>query len=182
VKPSRIAFWLVRLSLPVALAAVVGYVLIERSRVRVGIDSITYLDNLGGGFVAVGTCADQPGVLILSTVDRKDVPIRAEREQLRLRTTLSIDLDGRVTRRRLTGPTAVLIAPDRPIEFIALHWKTRTFYDLLAAIDCDGEHQSSDEHPLCGKPFEELLAYLKQHPPGAVPQEVIAFARRAPTR
>jgi len=181
-KTRRIAFWIVRLSLPAALVATTGYVLIERSRARVGIDSITYIDNLGGGFVAVGTSADKPGVLILSTVDRKDVRIRAEREQLRLRTTLSIDLDGRATCRLLTEPAAVLIPPDQPTGFIPLNWKTRAFHDILATIDCDGQHQSSDEHPLCGKPFEELLLYLNLHSPGRVPPELIAFAGKAPTR
>ncbi len=165
-----------RIALPVILVALCGYVLQQRSAARVGVDRLTFIPRLGEGFLCVGTCRDKPGVVILSRLSRQAVAVHADTESVFRRTTLVIERNGRTEHHPLEEAAVVLIAEGEPVSILPVDWATATFPALLQAVDCDRDHDSSADHPRCGRPFVEMMEFLREHPPGKIPPELAAFA------
>ncbi|MHC4093193.1 MAG: hypothetical protein ACYSVY_23485 [Planctomycetota bacterium] len=168
---------IVRLALLLILVVLCAYAVTQRSAARAGVDQLTFIPRFGEGFLCIGMCRDKPGVVILSRLSRDDVAVHAQTESLSRRTTLSIERNGQVESHRLEQPAVVLIDESDAVRIIPVDWDAHTFSAILQAVNCDGEHYSSTEHPRCGIPFIDLMEFLGKHPPGKIPPELAAFAQ-----
>lgn len=173
---------MVRIALPLVLVILCGYVVSQRSAARVGVDELTFIPRLGEGFLCVGTCRDKPGVLILSSLSRRRVAIHADTEPLFRRTTLIVERKGRVESHRLERPAVVLIDDRGPARLVPVDWDAAAFPAILRAVHCDRELDSSAQRPNCGRPFTELMDFLREHQPGRIPPELDAFTRDYPDK
>jgi hypothetical protein len=144
------------------------------------VDSLTFIDRVRGGFLCIGTCADKPGIMVLSRQSRDEVDVRAATESLFGRTTLTLDLGNRTEQRQLSEPCVILLPRDGERQIIPVDWDAATFAGVLAKADCGGQHLSSDEHPNCGRPFLDLMDYLREHCPDQIPPELEAFVSTEP--
>ena len=176
------AGWTARGALPVVLVIFVAYVLSERAAVRVGIDDLTFIARVRGGFLCVGTCPDKPGIMVLSQRPREEVDVRAATDSLFDRTTLTLDLGGPTEQRQLDEPCLILVPRQGERQIIPVDWDAGTFAGVLAKADCGGRHDSSDEHPNCGRPFLDLMEYLQKHCPSRIPPELESFVATEPDR
>ncbi|MCP4251436.1 MAG: hypothetical protein GY778_30740 [bacterium] len=173
----------IRLGLPVILLATAGYVYLERSKVRVGVDELTLIPRLAGGFVGLGTCRDKPSVLVLSHRSLDDVAIHADTDAILRRATLTVESDGRPHRYTLHSPGIVLISKTAAVNVIPVDWDASFFRVVLQLIDCGPEeHTSTADHPLCGRPFDELMQYLADNHADRIPPEMVAFVANAEER
>ncbi|HUU82743.1 MAG TPA: hypothetical protein VM243_04485 [Phycisphaerae bacterium] len=174
------AGWAVRLSILAVVVAAVAYVLAQRAAVRAGVDSLTFIDRVRGGFLCIGTCADKPGIMVLSRESREEVDVRAATESLFGRTTLTLDLGTHTEQHELDEPCVILLPGDGQRQIIAVDWDATTFTDVLAKTDCGGRHRSTEEHPNCGRPFLDLMEYLRANCPDRIPTELESFVRSMP--
>ena len=170
----------IRLGLPVILLATAGYVYRERSNVRVGVDGLTFIPRLAGGFLGVGTCRDKPSVLILSRRSLDEVAIHADTDAILRQVTLTVVTDGQPHRYALHSPGMVLISKTAAVNLVPANWDAALFSAVLRLIGCGPEeHTSTTDHPLCGRPFAELMQYLTEHHPDQIPPELFAFVAKA---
>ncbi len=169
-----------RLGLPVILLVTAGYVYRKRSNVRVGVDGLTFIPRLAGGFLGVGTCRDKPSVLILSRRSLDEVAIHADTDAILGQATLTVITDGQPARYSLHSPGVVLISKTAAVNIVSVAWDAALFPTILRLIDCGPEeHTSTADHPLCGRPFAELMQYLADHHADQIPPELFAFVAEA---
>ena len=164
-----------RLLLEVAalLAAALVYVAYERIGTVANASTIELTPDYSGGFFAIGMTEDQPGFLVLSNVELREVDVRAERASNDLsgdRTVASVTTPWGSWRQRLRGPVVVLIHADGSLDAVPVDWSVAEFNMLRAATDC-----SLSGKRRCGAPLLETTAVLASWPSDRVPQKVREF-------
>ncbi len=149
------------------------YVIFQGLTVRANVDLIEYLTNYGGGFLAIGMTEDQPGFIVLSELDRKEVDIHAGRDVLRTRTTASVSTSADQRSAAPRDPHVVLVKRNGLIEALRVDWTFEDFNKLSAATDC--EHGTSRR---CGTPIADVQEQLATWPKQRVPIPLRLFLSR----
>ncbi|MFQ5502773.1 MAG: hypothetical protein ACE5EQ_10810, partial [Phycisphaerae bacterium] len=95
----------------VAVLVAGAYVAYQRIGTTANVDTITYVENYAGGFIAVGMSDRQPGFIALSALDRTDLRIEADRVEQGLagrHTNVRVMTPRAQWQKRLRGPRIVL--------------------------------------------------------------------------
>ncbi len=166
---------ILRIALPVILLVIGGYVLRTRASVRAAVDDLTFIERLRGGFLCIGTSADKPGLLLLSRQPRDLVDVRAATHPILGWTRVTLELERRRLEWQLEQPCVILVSAEGDRQVIPVDWSTSIFAGALHRADCGQQHKSSTEHPRCGRPFLDLMDYLREDCPDQIPPELEAF-------
>lgn len=158
--------WLrpIPVTLLLSLVTMAAYVIFQGMTVRANVDLIEYLTNYGGGFLAIGMTQDQPGFIVLSKLDRKEVEIHAGRDVLRTRTTASVSTSADQWSAGLRNPHVLLVTKTGMIEAIPVDWSFDDFKKLSEATDC--AHGTGGR---CGAPIADVQELLATWPKRRVP-------------
>jgi len=171
-----------RLARPVPLAVLAAFVVVggfiafQRIGTRANVDSVEFTRNLRGGFMAIGMTEDQPGFLLLSALDRKNVTIVADRYTNLLagtHTRLRVTTAGATWTRRLRDPVVITIDDAGRIQAETVDWTSYTFQTLAKIGDCGRHAPPIEKH--CGAPFLDLEAHIAGWPPATIPRHLRAF-------
>lgn len=157
-----------------ALAA--GYTGYQRIGTVANADRVEFTPNLSGGFMALGMTSDQPGVLVLSAMDRGAVDVRAVQSVNPLAgrsTTVTVETPTGRWSRRLRGPEVVLINEAGAVDAVAVDWPLSDFASIREQTDCS--YASKTHRARCGRPFADLQEMLATWPAGRVPRAVSTF-------
>lgn len=168
--------WLrpIPVTLLLSLAITAIYVIFQSMTVRANVDLIEYSTNFSGGFLAIGMTEDQPGFIVLSELDQKDVEVHAGRDVLRTRTTARVSTSADQWSAGLQDPHVVLVTKNGMIEAIRVDWSFEDFQALSMATDC--EHGTSKR---CGGPIADVQELLATWPKPRVPSSLGVFLSRS---
>ncbi len=172
--PRRFSPMTSTLVLAVAFGCV--YVAFQRIGTTANADVVEFTRNLAGGFLAVGMTDDTPGFVVLSTLDNKDVAVRAEQSSNRFagtHTILRVTTPKMDWYKRLRGPMVVTVATDGTIESLPVDWSVAEFRAVRERVDCS--HLSDKTVRRCGAPFVDLHDMFVLWEAQRVPLQVRAF-------
>lgn len=159
----------------ILIAAVVGAY--QRIGTSANADFIEFTQNLSGGFLAIGMSEDQPGFVVFSSLDPKEVDLVAQQSSNLVTgtyTTLHIDHHGSHWKKRLRGPIVAILKPDGLVEDFQVDWSVEDFRRMRSACDC--EHQTHTKKvQRCGMPFDDISDVLATWPSRRVPDLVRRF-------
>lgn len=138
--------------------------------------------NLDGGFLAVGMTEEQPGFILVSALDQKDVSIDTRRSINKLtgtHTNVYVDTTTQHWKTRLRKPLVITIGDDGSIQSSTVDWSLHTFHLVQDAVDCShpphqGHHASSTQKQ-CGVPFLDLKKRVEKWPTDSVPNCLSEF-------
>lgn len=168
-------WWLrpIPVTLLLSLVTLATYVIFQGMTVRANVDLIEYLTNYGGGFLAIGMTENQPGFIVLSELDRKEVEIHAGRDLLRTRTTASVSTSADQWSAGLRNPHVLLVTKTGMIEAMRVDWSFDDFKKLSEATDC--AHGTGGR---CGAPLADVQELLATWPKRRVPISLQLFLSR----
>lgn len=160
--------------IPVALLSAVlvcaGVVAFERLGTVANADTVETTQNQTGGFLAVGMTARQPGFVLVSALEEKDVSLDTRRSVNKLagtHTKLFVKTHSQTWQARLRKPLVITIDHDGTIRSSAVDWPVHTFRLVRDAVDCDQRSSTKPKH--CGAPFLDLKERVAKWPPDTVP-------------
>jgi len=148
---------------PIPLALTLGIVIasgfgaFERIGTSANADTVEFVENLAGGFLAVGMTEEQPGFILLSALDRDQVQVSAELASSVVagtRTFIDIETSRHRKRIRLRSPRVLLVDHQGQIQDFAVNWTYDDFETIRAGTDCSLEWHSGTKR--CGAPFADL--------------------------
>lgn len=158
------------------LVVACGYVAFERVGTRANVERIECVRNYAGGFLALGMTDDQPGVLVLSSLDKKDVRVEAFFRENRLTgraTTMSITTPSETWRTRLRRPRVITIDKAGTVRSAAVSWTRQRFESISDHVDCS--KATDHQHARCGAPFEDLAGFLRDDAHESIPAILADF-------
>ncbi len=159
-----------------AVVIAVPYIVYQRAGTVATVDHIDYWQRYSGGFLGIGFTDDQPGLIILSTVDKEKVEVDPRISHNGLAGTFSvvgIDTGEDGWRRRLRGPEVVMIDEEGAIDSVPVSWTLQDFLDISKAADCAEIEPGSLQR--CGEPFHDLVELFADWPKDRVPDQVLRF-------
>lgn len=170
--------WLGPIPVTLALACAIGggYVAYQRVGTTANADVIEYTQNLADGFVALGFTEDQPGFVVLSSVNQPLVEITTDLVSNRLagtHTVVGVQTRQGQWRQRLRGPQLVLIDKDGRIDASPVDWSLADFAAIRKGINCD--HGGEGGSQRCGAPFTDLHEFFAAWDKQRVPEKARRF-------
>lgn len=166
------------LTLTASLVLLVVYAAYERIGTVANADTVEYLTNYAGGFLAIGMTDAQPGFIVLSALDRKQVDVSAEQRSslpAGTRTFVEIRTPRQYWEVRLRKPQVLIVNEDGSANECEVRWGLADFVRIRAATDCS--HQGKDGKHRCGVPFADLQDLVDSRKIVDVPGEVRAFLK-----
>ena len=175
---TRRRWWTAPLPTTLIVAAVIGasFTAYQRIGTSANVDVVETTRNVPGGFIAVGMTENQPGFLLVSTLDQKDVTIDTERHPHFLggmHTKLRIQTSTQSWSKRLRKPVVITIDDNGNIQTTTVDWPLHTFQTLAETADCQHESPLFTKH--CGAPFVDMRARIAKWPLNTVPVHLRAF-------
>lgn len=153
-----------------------AYAAYQRIGTIANANTVEYTRNLAGGFLAVGMTEDQPGFIVLSSLDQDKVDVSAAQTKNHLAGTHTVveiqSLPG-ITRMRLRSPQVILVTEQGAIEKYNVDWTFNEFNILREAADCS--HEAAVKKHRCGQPFTDIQETLAGWPGQRVPDRVRNF-------
>lgn len=153
-----------------------GFVAYERIGTQANISVMKYADEAHGGFLAVGYSETQPGIVVASALNRKDVRISAKETSYFLagtHTDVDIVTPHASWHRRLRGPLVVTIDASGEIAATKVDWSAHALRTIAEAADCHELSTLVKKH--CGSPFVDVRARTDKWPTGTVPPNLRTF-------
>ncbi len=132
--------------------------------------------NLAGGFLALGMTESQPGFILVSALDPKDVSLDAHRSINKLagaHTKVYIETGTQTWNARLRKPLVITIDDNGTIRSSTVDWPLHTFHLIRDAVDCSD--QGSLQRKRCGTPFVDLKERVEKWPRNTVPKCLSEF-------
>ncbi len=166
----------VPMTLLVAVVITGGFAAYQRIGTLANVDAVETIRNLPGGFLAIGMTGNQPGFLLLSTFEEKDVTINAERYTHFLtgtHTRLRVETSTETWSKRLRKPVVLTIDGKGHIEAATVDWPLHTFRTLADAANC--QHRSPPIKKHCGAPFLDIQARIAKWPLDTLPMHLRTF-------
>lgn len=163
-------------TLLVAVVIGAGFTAYQRIGTLANVDLVETTRNLPGGFLAIGMTGDQPGFLLLSAFEEKDVTIDADRYTHFLtgaHTRLRIQTSTQTWTNRLRKPVVITIDGKGHIAAGTVDWPLHTFKTLADAADCQHASPLIEKH--CGAPFLDIQARIAKWPLDMVPVHLRTF-------
>lgn len=161
------------------LASIIGmmaYAAYERIGTTANADTVEFTQNLASGFPAIGMTANQPGFMVLSTLDQEEVEVNATQVVSHVagtHTVVKVQTPRDTRSIRLRGPQIILVTEQGDIEAYAVNWTVEEFNSLREAADCS--HKTAIKKHRCGAPFTDLQESLTRRPGERVPERMYAF-------
>jgi len=155
------------------LLVAVAYVAYERIGTTANVDTLEHTINAAGGSVVLGFTETQPGIVVVSALDRDAFEIDAVQSSnwaTGTRTYVDIKTDAENQRIRLRGPVLTLIDEQGHVRHHDLDWRREDLDRVRRGIDC-----STDNGKECGRAFAAFAALLSDWSEANAPPALHAF-------
>lgn len=152
----------VRIFAAVAAISVAAYAGFERIGTTANVDLMESYQRYAGGFLAIGFTDTQPGILVLSEIEKQSLSLDATGRKNWLTghsTRIDIAVGERKWSKRLRGPLIVMISSDGKINAAPLPWSLEQFRQAGIAVDCSGDFGAPKS---CGAPFSDFEEFIKR--------------------
>lgn len=166
----------ITITLAISVAVAGGYATYQRVGTTANANTVEYTPNLAGGFLAVGMTEDQPGFIVLSTLDQGKVDVNATQTSNRVagtHTVVEVQTPLGTHRTRLRGPQIILVTEHGAVEGYPVDWTVDEFNAVREAADCS--HAAAVKKQRCGAPLADLQEAFAAWPAGRVPDRVRTF-------
>lgn len=153
-----------------------AYAAYQRIGTTANANIVEYTQNLAGGFLAVGMTEDQPGFIVLSSLDQDKVIVNALQTKNHLagtHTVIEVQTPLGITRTRLRSPQVILVTKQGVVEDYNVDWTFNEFNILRESADCS--HEAAVKKHRCGQPFADIQETLASWLGQRVPNRVRAF-------
>lgn len=173
----------VRIFTAVAAVFVAAYAGFERIGTTANADLIESYQRYAGGFLAIGFTDTQPGILVLSEIEKENLSLNATGRRNWLTghsTRVDITVGERAWSKRLRGPLIVMISADGEISAAPLPWTLEQFRQAGISVDCSGDFGAPKS---CGAPFSDFEEFIKRPSLPELPKaarDFLVAARPAP--
>ncbi len=165
-----------------AIAICISVVVFQRYGTVANATIVETTRNLDGGFLAVGMTEEQPGFILVSALDQKDVTIHTQQAINTLtgaHTNVYVDTTTQHWKARLRKPLVITIDDNGRIQSSTVDWSLHTFHLLQDAVDCSHQTprtgEGSPKHKRCGVPFLDLKERVAKWPTDSVPHCLSEF-------
>ena len=163
----------------IALSAIViggGFVAYQRTSIVANADIVETTSNESGGFMAIGMTESQPGFLLFSALEEKDVALDTEQATHFLagtRTRLVVETPAQQWSKRLRKPVVITVDTDGSVHTSTVDWPLHTFETLADTADCEHESPVMEKH--CDAPFLDVKTRIAKWPMDTVPTNLETF-------
>lgn len=146
----------------VAASCAAAYAGFERIGTTANADLIESYQRYAGGFLAIGFTDTQPGILVLSEIEKEELSLDATSRKNWLTghsTRIDIAIGERKWSKRLRGPLIVMISSEGEINAAPLPWSLEQFRRAGISVDCSGDFGTPKS---CGAPFSDFEEFIKR--------------------